>query len=72
VESSSPEDRQYLATDRVLRILDQLRDGLALPTKGELAAAAFAGAPVRGTRPALLGCRALISAAHALAASGLS
>ena len=49
IESSSPGDQQYLATDKELRELDVARDRLAGVIKGDLEAAAFENTPVRTT-----------------------
>jgi len=68
IESDSPGDSQYLATDRVLAGLDVARDRLAGVIKGELEAAAFQNAQVRGTTGLTVACNALIGAAQQLAA----
>jgi hypothetical protein len=67
IESNSPGDRQYLATDRVLAGLDVARDQLAGVIKGDLEAAAFQNAPVRGATSLTLACNVLIGAAQHLA-----
>jgi hypothetical protein len=67
IESDSPGDSQYLATDRVLAGLNLARDRLAGVIKGELEAAAFQNAPVRGAIGLTVACNALIGAAQHLA-----
>jgi hypothetical protein len=67
IESDSPGDSQYLATDRVLAGLNLARDRLAGVIKGELEAAAFQNAPVRGATGLTVACNALIGAAQHLA-----
>ncbi len=64
IESSSPGDRQYLATDRVLAGLDVARDRLAGVIKNDLEAAAFQNAPVRGAASLTLACHGLIGLAE--------
>ena len=67
IESNSPGDRQYLATDRVLGGLDVARDRLAGVIKGDLEAAAFQNAPVRGAFGLTVACNVLVGAAEHLA-----
>jgi hypothetical protein len=67
VESNSPGDREYLATDRALGGLDVARDRLAGVIKGDLEAAAFQNAPVRGATVLTAACDVLIGAAQHLA-----
>jgi hypothetical protein len=67
IESNSPGDRQYLATDRVLGGLDVARDRLAGVIKGDLEAAAFQNAPVRGAFGLTVACHVLVGAAQHLA-----
>jgi hypothetical protein len=67
MESNSPGDRQYLATDRVLGGLDVARDRLAGVIKGDLEAAAFQNAPVRGAFSLTVACNVLVGAAQHLA-----
>jgi hypothetical protein len=59
IESNSRGDRQYLATDRVLGGLDIARDRLAGVIKGDLEAAAFRNAPVRGAVGLTVACSVL-------------
>ncbi|HEV3068180.1 MAG TPA: hypothetical protein VGY50_10050 [Streptosporangiaceae bacterium] len=66
IESNSPGDRQYLATDRVLTGLNVARDRLAGVIKNELEAAAFQNAPVRGAVGLTVACRVLIGLAQHL------
>jgi len=68
IESNSPGDRQYLATDRVLGGLDVARDRLAGAIKGDLEAAAFQNAPVRGATALTVACNVLVGTAQHLAA----
>jgi hypothetical protein len=70
IESTSQGDHAYTSVDQVLTVLDQARDRLAGQVKAELAAAAFAGAPVPGAQGQLRACGALIGAAELLAAHG--
>jgi hypothetical protein len=67
IESNSPGDRQYLATDRVLAGLDVARDRLAGVIKGDLEAAAFRNAPVRGAAALTVACNVLVGTAQQLA-----
>ena len=67
IESNSPGDRQYLATDRVLGGLNVARDRLAGVIKGDLEAAAFQNAPVRGAFGLTVACNVLVGAAEHLA-----
>ncbi len=69
IESTSSGDSTYLAIDAHLRGLEFARDQLALRIKGELEAAAFENAPVRGVFSQLLACGGLIRSAHRLAVS---
>jgi len=66
IESNSPGDRQYLATDRVLAGLDVARDRLAGVIKGALEAAAFQNAPVRGASGLTVACNVLVGVAQHL------
>ena len=50
IESSTPGDVQYLATDKALAALDQVRDALALSIKDDLEAAAFDDQTILGTQ----------------------
>jgi hypothetical protein len=68
MESTSAGDQTYLRTDRALAALEHARDGLAGAIKGELEAAAFRGAPVRGAAGQTAACRAVIACAQHLAA----
>jgi hypothetical protein len=68
IESNTSGDQQYLATDRALAGLDVARDRLAGVIKGELEAAAFQNAPVRGAGALTLACNVLIGTAQHLAA----
>jgi hypothetical protein len=69
MESSSPGDAAYRNTDRILSVLEQVRDHLAETVKGELSAAAFGDQPVRGASAQTAACQAVISSAEHLAAS---
>jgi hypothetical protein len=68
IESNSPGDRQYLATDRALAGLDVGRDRLAGVIKNDLEAAAFQNAPVRGSVGLTAACHVLIGLAEHLGA----
>ncbi len=67
VESDTPGDAEYLATDKALAGLEKVRDALALRIKGELEAAAFEDQPIYGASGQTYACQAVIAAAHALA-----
>ncbi|HET7245194.1 MAG TPA: hypothetical protein VFJ07_10210, partial [Streptosporangiaceae bacterium] len=67
IESDSPGDSRYLATDRVLAGLDVGRDRLAGVIKGDLEAAAFQNAPVHGATALTVACNVLVGAAQHLA-----
>ncbi len=68
IESNSAGDATYQHVNRALRLLEVARDRLAGAIKGELEAAAFQDAPVHGVFGQTVACRALIGAAHLLAA----
>jgi hypothetical protein len=67
IESSSPGDQTYLQTDKALLALDQARDKVALPIKGELEAAAFQNTPVSNVSGLTAACQKVIDAAQSLA-----
>jgi hypothetical protein len=67
IESSSPGDQAYLQTDKALLALDQARDKVALPIKGELEAAAFQNTPVSNVSSLTAACQNVIAAAQSLA-----
>ena len=67
VESSSPGDAEYLATDKALAGLERVRDALALRVKGELEAAAFGDQPVVGASAQTIACQGIIASAGVLA-----
>jgi len=69
VESTSPGDATYRHVNQALTALDKVRDALAGKVKGELAAAAFTGAPVNGAIAQVAACRAVIVSAQQLAAA---
>ena len=69
IESNSPGDSQYLATNRVLAGLDVARDRLAGVIKNDLEAAAFQNAPVRGAVGLTAACQVLIGLAEHLPAN---
>jgi hypothetical protein len=66
VESNSPGDKQYLATNRVLAGLDIARDKVAGVIKNDLEAAAFQNAPIHNAVGLTAACNALISFAERL------
>ncbi len=66
IESTTPGDAKYLATDKALAALDKFRDVLALRIKGELEAAAFGDVPIFGAPGQTLGCQLIIASARAL------
>jgi hypothetical protein len=68
IESNTPGDRKYLATDRALAGLDVGRDRLAGVIKNDLEAAAFQNAPVRGAVGLTVTCHVLIGLAEHLGA----
>jgi hypothetical protein len=67
IESSTPADAEYIATDKALAALDKVRDALALHIKGELEAAAFGDVPIFGAQAQTFACQAVITASAALA-----
>ncbi len=66
IESTTPGDARYLATDKALAALDRVRDGLALRIKGELEAAAFGDVPIFGAQAQTFGCQLIIASARAV------
>jgi hypothetical protein len=66
IESTTPGDVRYIATDKALAALDKIRDGLALRIKGELEAAAFGDVPIFGAQAQTFGCQVIIASARAL------
>jgi hypothetical protein len=66
IESSTPGDFEYLATDRALAGLEKLRDAVALSIKGELEAAAFQDRPILAPQLQAFVCQGVIASAHAL------
>ncbi len=69
IESNTPGDAEYVATDKALAVLERVRDALALKIKGELEAAAFQDAPIFLAQLQTVACQAIIASAHALASS---
>jgi hypothetical protein len=69
IESSTPGDAEYLATDKALAALEKVRDALALRIKGELEAAAFDDVPVTGALVQTIACQAIIASSALLAHS---
>jgi hypothetical protein len=69
IESSSPGDFRYLATDKALVALDKVRDAVALKIKAQLEAAAFGDQPIFGAGAETFACQAIINSAAALAHS---
>jgi hypothetical protein len=67
IESTSPGDQQYLATDQALVNLDIARDQLAGTIKGDLEAAAFENARVNNVSDLTAACQGLIGTAENLA-----
>jgi hypothetical protein len=67
IESTSPGDAQYLATDQALVTLDQSRDQLAGVIKQDLENAAFQNTPIPNAGQLNGACRSLIGAAQDLA-----
>ncbi len=66
-ESDTQGDGEFKAVNGALSGLEKARDVLALKIKGELAAAAFDGAPVYGAHGQTFACQAVIAAAKGLA-----
>jgi hypothetical protein len=66
IESSSPGDVAYKATDKALRVLDVARDRLAGLIKGELERAAFDDQRIHHAGAQTQACEALIRVAHHL------
>ena len=67
IESNSPGDKHYLATDKMLRTLNVARDRLAGVIKQELENAAFDNTRVRNVSSLTGACEGLISTAEHLA-----
>ena len=67
IESSTPGDKQYLATDKILRVLDVARDRLAGVIKQDLDNAAFENTKVNHVSDLTGACAGLVSAAQHLA-----
>jgi hypothetical protein len=67
IESTSPGDEKYLATDKALVALDQSRDQLAGVIKQDLENAAFQNTPIPNTGQLNGACQSLIGAAQDLA-----
>jgi hypothetical protein len=70
VQSDTPGDHAFRATDAALRALEIARDRLAGVIKGELEAAAFGDVQVHGVAVQTAACEALITAAQKLAGVG--
>jgi hypothetical protein len=66
IESNSPGDKHYLATDKTLRTLDIRRDRVAGVIKQELENAAFNNTRVRNVSGLTSACEGLISTAEQL------
>ena len=66
IESSSPGDFRYLATDKALAALDKVRDAIALKIKAQLEAAAFGNQPIFAPGAETFACQAIINSAAAL------
>jgi hypothetical protein len=69
IESSSPGDFRYVATDKALAALDRVRDAIALKIKAQLEAAAFGNQPIFAAGAETFACQAIINSAAALAHS---
>jgi hypothetical protein len=67
IESNSPGDKRYLATDKILRTLNVARDRLAGVIKQDLENAAFHNTQVRNVSDLTSACQGLISTAEHLA-----
>ena len=67
IESNSPGDKRYLATDKILRTLDIRRDRLVGVIKQELENAAFDNTRVRNVSNLTAACEGLIGTAEHLA-----
>jgi hypothetical protein len=67
IESNTPRDKEYLATDKELRKLDVARDRLAGVIKQDLENAAFEDARVNHVSDLTGACEGLVSAAEHLA-----
>jgi hypothetical protein len=67
IESNSPGDTQYLATDKILRTLNVARDRLAGVIKQDLENAAFENTTVNHVSDLTGACQGLISTAEHLA-----
>ena len=67
IESSTPGDVEYIATDRALASLEKIRDAVALKLKAELNAAAFQDARIFAPQLQTFVCQGVIASAHLLA-----
>jgi hypothetical protein len=67
IESNTPSDSEYIATDQALASLEKVRDALALKIKAELEAAAFQGTPIILPQSQTAACQAVIASAQGLA-----
>jgi hypothetical protein len=67
IESSTPGDFEYIATDKALANLEKIRDAVALRIKAELEAAAFRDTPIFAPALQAFVCQGVINSAHALA-----
>jgi hypothetical protein len=67
IESSTPGDVEYIATDKALAALEKVRDAVALRIKAELNAAAFQDATIFAPQLATFVCQGVIASAHLLA-----
>ena len=67
IESSTPGDVEYIATDKALASLEKIRDAVALRIKAELNAAAFQDATIFAPQLATFVCQGVIASAHLLA-----
>jgi hypothetical protein len=67
IESTSPGDAQYLATDQTLKTLDLRRDQLAAVIKQDLENAAFNDTSISNAGALTGACRTLIGSARDLA-----
>jgi hypothetical protein len=63
LESTTPGDSEYHATEGVLALLDRARDAVAGRIKATLSSAEFGGGQVNGALGLLAGCKAIIATA---------
>jgi len=66
IESNTPGDHEYIATDRALAGLEKIRDAVAIAIKGQLNEAAFQDKRIFAPQLQTFVCQGVIAAARAL------